>query len=119
MGMYSFFQNCFGFAMVYGVSELLAKLQWKASFSCTQPPSWIARILTLTPLQIYFIFIGIDAVCVYVTWKLFPEFLYFSLEDIDLVFASPGVHPVKMSKRLYQAKLQKRKEDREQQVTQE
>lgn len=29
MGMYSFFQNCFGFAMSYGFSIVLADLQWK------------------------------------------------------------------------------------------
>ncbi|KFZ15540.1 hypothetical protein V501_02671 [Pseudogymnoascus sp. VKM F-4519 (FW-2642)] len=92
MGVYSFFQNCFGFAMTYGVGELLAKLQWK----------------------IYFIFIGIDLACIYLTWQFFPEFRYLTLEEIDYVFETPGVHPVKMSKRLQEAKMRKRKEEREQ-----
>ncbi|KAJ4322148.1 hypothetical protein N0V84_004983 [Fusarium piperis] len=84
MGLYSFFQNCFGAAMTYGMGELLAILEWK----------------------IYFIFIGIDLGCLYLTWKLFPEFRYLSLEEIDYVFETPGVHPVKMSKQLQRTKVE-------------
>lgn len=29
MGLFSFFQNCFGFAMIYGGAQALAVLQWK------------------------------------------------------------------------------------------
>ncbi|EEU35516.1 uncharacterized protein NECHADRAFT_55554 [Fusarium vanettenii 77-13-4] len=79
MGMYSFFQNCFGLVMTYGMGEALAKIEWK----------------------IYFIFIGIDSVCLYLTWYYFPEFQHLSLEEIDHIFETPGVHPVKISKALH------------------
>jgi hypothetical protein len=36
------------------------------------------------------------------------------LEEIDYVFETPGVHPVKMSKRLQKAKVLKRQEERSQ-----
>ncbi|KAF3074787.1 Lactose permease [Trichoderma lentiforme] len=88
MGLYSFFQNCLGFAMTYGVGELLAKIEWKT----------------------YFMFIAVDLVFLYLTWQFFPEFRFLSLEEIDYVFETPGVHPVKMSKRLQKAKLLKRRE---------
>ncbi|KAF5640385.1 MFS sugar transporter transporter [Fusarium sp. NRRL 25303] len=91
MGMYSFFQNCFGFIMTYGVSYALQAWQWK----------------------IYFLFIGIDLVCIYLTWQFFPEFSHLSLEEIDTVFETPGVNPVKMSKKLQIAKKEKRKDAKE------
>ncbi|KAF5989032.1 major facilitator superfamily transporter [Fusarium bulbicola] len=91
MGMYSFFQNCFGFIMAYGVSYALQAWQWK----------------------IYFLFIGVDLVCIYLTWQFFPEFSHLSLEEIDTVFETPGVNPVKMSKKLQIAKKEKRKEAKE------
>lgn len=52
-------------------------------------------------MQIYFIFIGIDSVCLYLTWRYFPEFQHLSLEEIDHIFETPGVHPVKISKALH------------------
>lgn len=55
-------------------------------------------------------FIAIDLVFLYLTWQFFPEFRFLSLEEIDYVFETPGVHPVKMSKRLQKAKLLKRRE---------
>lgn len=63
--------------------------------------------------QIYFMFIGIDLLCVYLTWQFFPEFSHLSLEEIDLVFETPGVNPVNMSKKLDAAKRAKRKADNE------
>lgn len=58
--------------------------------------------------KIYFIFIGIDVACFGLTWLYFPEFRYLSLEEIDHVFETPGVHPVKMSKKLQKAKKEAR-----------
>ncbi|KAK7420337.1 hypothetical protein QQX98_002760 [Neonectria punicea] len=91
MGMYSFFQNALGFAMTYGVGELLKIITWK----------------------IYFVFIGINFLCLYLTWQFFPEFCFLSLEEIDHVFETPGLHPVKISKRLQVAKLQKKRDYKE------
>ncbi|WAO91373.1 MFS domain-containing protein [Fusarium falciforme] len=51
--------------------------------------------------EIYFIFIGIDSVCLYLTWRYFAEFQHLSLEEIDHIFETPGVHPVKISKALH------------------
>ncbi|KPM44497.1 hypothetical protein AK830_g2060 [Neonectria ditissima] len=62
MGMYSFFQNALGFAMTYGVA--------------TNEGAG----------QIYFVFIGINSLCLYLTWQFFPEFRFLSLEEIDHVF---------------------------------
>ncbi|KAJ4177397.1 hypothetical protein NW755_013883 [Fusarium falciforme] len=61
------------------MGEALAKIEWK----------------------IYFIFIGIDNVRLYLTWRYFPEFQHLSLEEIDHIFETPGVHPVKTSKALH------------------
>jgi hypothetical protein len=55
-------------------------------------------------------------VCIYLTWQFFPEFRYLTLEEIDYVFETPGVHPVKMSQRLQEAKVRKRKEERRQAI---
>lgn len=63
-------------------------------------------------LQIYFIFIGIDALCLWLTWLYFPEFQYLSLEEIDHVFETPGVHPVKISKAVHRATHKARREAR-------
>ncbi|KAJ4129595.1 hypothetical protein NW754_003877 [Fusarium falciforme] len=65
--------------MTYGMGEALAKIEWK----------------------IYFIFIGIDSVRLYLTWRYFPEFQHLSLEEIDHIFETSGVHPVKTSKALH------------------
>ncbi|TVY46142.1 hypothetical protein LSUB1_G000055 [Lachnellula subtilissima] len=78
MGIYSFFQNCFGFAMSYGFSVVLANLQWKT----------------------YFIFMCINAFAIYSTWQWFPEFRHLSLEEIDIIFETDGTRPVALANRL-------------------
>ncbi|KAH6661705.1 general substrate transporter [Halenospora varia] len=88
MGMYSFFQNCFGFAMSYGFSIVLADLQWKT----------------------YFVFMGINSLAVYATWQWFPEFRHLSLEEIDIVFETNGTRPVALANKLQEAKKEKRGE---------
>jgi hypothetical protein len=89
MGMYSLFQACFGIVMTYGVSAAMAKIGWK----------------------IYFVFIFIDLAAIALTYQFFPEFRFLSLEEIDLVFETPGTHPVALSKKLQKAKKQKRAEE--------
>jgi MFS family permease len=88
MGMYSLFQACFGIVMTYGVSAAMAKIGWK----------------------IYFVFIFIDLAAIALTYQFFPEFRFLSLEEIDLVFETPGTHPVALSKKLQKAKKEKRAE---------
>jgi hypothetical protein len=61
--------------------------------------------------KIYFVFIFIDLAAIALTYKFFPEFKSLSLEEIDLVFETPGTHPVALSKKLQQAKMAKRREE--------
>jgi hypothetical protein len=68
MGMYSLFQACFSIVMSYGVSAVMAKIGW----------------------NIYFVFIFIDLAAIALTYQFFPEFRFLSLEEIDLVFETPG-----------------------------
>ena len=89
MGMYSLFQACFGITLTYGVSAAMSKIGWK----------------------IYLVFIVIDLGSLGLTWSFFPEFKSLSLEEIDLIFETPGTNPVKLSKQLQQAKRAKRRHD--------
>jgi hypothetical protein len=109
MGMYSFFQNCFGFAMSYGFSIVLADLQWKVrSFSCSIAIT--LRYNVNLACQTYFVFVGINSFAIYATWQWFPEFRHLSLEEIDLVFETDGTRPVALANKLQQAKKEKREE---------
>ena len=90
MGAYSLFQACFAIVQTYGVSAGIDKIGWK----------------------IYFVFIFIDICSIILTYLFFPEFKSLSLEEIDLVFETPGTHPVKLSQKLQQAKKEKRLENR-------
>lgn len=47
------------------------------------------------------------------SYFVFPETSKLSLEEIDSVFETPGVHPVKMSLKIQEAKAEKAKLDRE------
>ncbi|KAH7127480.1 general substrate transporter [Dactylonectria macrodidyma] len=98
MGLYSLFQSAFGFAMTYGGAAALTVMKWK----------------------IYFLFFGIDLLCMYLAWKYFPEFRRLSLEEIDLVFETPTTGssltleragPVRVSLKLQESKVAKQKED--------
>lgn len=91
MGMYSLFQACFDIVLTYGVSAAMQKIGWK----------------------IYFVFVFIDLAAIALTYKFFPEFKSLSLEEIDLVFETPGTHPVTLSKKLQKAKMAKRREEEE------
>ena len=44
---------------------------------------------------------------------VFPETSKLSLEEVDAVFETPGVHPVKMSLKIQEAKKEKAKLDQE------
>ena len=90
MGMYSLFQACFGIVLTYGASAVIKIIGWK----------------------IYFIFIVIDLAALVLTYFYFPEFKSLSLEEIDLVFETPGTHPVTLSKRLQRAKRAQREQRR-------
>jgi hypothetical protein len=74
-------------------------------------------------VQSYGISVGISKVgykiyCVYIVYNLcqlvaayfcFPETRGLSLEEIDAVFETPGINPVKMSKDIVQARREKRR----------
>lgn len=47
-------------------------------------------------------------------YLFFPEFRFLTLEEIDLIFETKGVQPVKISLKLQEAKVKQLKEERAQ-----
>ena len=74
-------------------------------------PPKVTKTSLMFAAQIYFVFIVIDLVAIGVTYKFFPEFKGLSLEEIDLVFETPNTDPVALSKKLQNAKKEKRQEE--------
>lgn len=91
MGLYNFWQGACGTLNNYGISIGLQKLEYK----------------------IWVVFIVYNSIQLVAAYFLFPETSGLSLEEIDNVFETPGVHPVKMSLDIVKAKEQKAKLDRE------
>ena len=63
--------------------------------------------------KIWVVFIVYNCIQLVLAWFIFPETSGLSLEEIDNVFETPGVHPVKMSLDIYNAKLEKAKLERQ------
>ena len=63
--------------------------------------------------KIWVVFIAYNCIQLVLAWFIFPETSGLSLEEIDNVFETPGVHPVKMSLDIYNAKLEKAKLERQ------
>jgi MFS family permease len=82
MGLYGLIQGGAGAAQTYGISVGIAKVGYKI---------WV----------VYIVYNSIQLV---LSWFLFPETSGLSLEEINTVFETPGVHPVKMSLDIQKAK---------------
>ncbi|CAG8886939.1 unnamed protein product [Penicillium egyptiacum] len=82
MGLYGLIQGGAGAAQTYGISVGIAKVGYKI---------WV----------VYIVYNSIQLV---LSWFFFPETSGLSLEEINTVFETPGVHPVKMSLDIQKAK---------------
>lgn len=91
MGLYNLWQGACGTLNNYGISIGLEKLKYK----------------------IWVVFIVYNSIQLVAAYFLFPETSGLSLEEIDNVFETPGVKPVKMSLDIVKAKEQKARLDRE------
>jgi hypothetical protein len=91
MGLYSFIQGCAGTVQAYGISVGINKLGYKI---------WC----------VYIIYNCLQLVAAYF---VFPETFRLSLEEIDVVFETPGVNPVKLSLSIQKAKDARAKLERD------
>ncbi|KAK7427151.1 hypothetical protein QQZ08_006264 [Neonectria magnoliae] len=96
MGLYAMFQGAFGVSHTYGIGVGIQKVGYKI---------WVVYIV-LNSLQ------GIA------TYFLFPETSKLSLEEIDKIFETPGEKPVAMSLKIYRARREKQKLEREAEASQ-
>ncbi len=85
MGVFSFVQGVAGTIQNYGISVGINKLGYK----------------------IWVVYIVYNALQLVVSYFVFPETRGLSLEEIDTVFETPGVRPVKMSLDIQKAKKEK------------
>ena len=63
--------------------------------------------------EIWVVFIVYNSIQLVLAYFIFPETSGLSLEEIDNVFETPGVHPVKMSLDIKKAQKAKAKLERE------
>jgi MFS family permease len=82
MGLYSLIQGGAGAAQSYGIGVGIAKVGYK----------------------IWVVYIVYNSVQLLLSYLFFPETSRLSLEEINTVFETPGVHPVKMSLDIQKAK---------------
>ncbi|KAJ5793663.1 Major facilitator superfamily domain general substrate transporter [Penicillium paradoxum] len=85
MGLYGLIQGGAGAAQSYGIGVGIAKVGYKI---------WV----------VYIVYNSIQLV---LSYFFFPETSNLSLEEINTVFETPGVHPVKMSKDIQKAKKER------------
>jgi len=91
MGLYGLIQGAAGAVQSYGISVGINKLGYK----------------------IWCVYIIYNSCQLVLSYFVFPETFGLSLEEIDTVFETPGVHPVNMSLNIQRAKDAKRKLERE------
>jgi MFS family permease len=84
MGLYGLVQGAAGTVSSYGISVGISKIGYKI---------WVVYIVYNT------IQLGLS-------YFIFPETIGLSLEEIDYVFETPGVRPVKMSLDIQKARLE-------------
>ncbi|KAL2818834.1 general substrate transporter [Aspergillus granulosus] len=84
MGLYGLIQGGAGAVQTYGISQGINKIGYK----------------------IWVVYIVYNTIQLVLSYFVFPETSGLSLEEIDAVFETPGVAPVKMSKDIYKAKKQ-------------
>lgn len=85
MGLYGLIQGAANAVQSYGISVGIAAVGYKI---------WVVYIVYNT-LQFF------------IAYFVFPETSKLSLEEIDAVFETPGVHPVKMGKLIQKAKKER------------
>lgn len=66
--MYSFFQNCFGFVITYGVSYALAALKWKGRMAYVLCRRFVSRITADVITISTSCSSALTFFCVYLTW---------------------------------------------------
>ncbi|KAL2834957.1 general substrate transporter [Aspergillus cavernicola] len=91
MGLYGLIQGGAGAAQTYGISVGIEKIGYK----------------------IWVVYIAYNSIQLALSYFIFPETSGLSLEEIDAVFETPGVAPVKMSMDIYKAKRQMAEANRE------
>ncbi|RDW88017.1 MFS sugar transporter-like protein [Coleophoma cylindrospora] len=85
MGLYSFIQGASGTVNNYGISVGINKIGYK----------------------IWCVYIVYNTIQLVLSYFVFPETFGLSLEEIDTIFETPGVRPVKMSLDIQKAKKEK------------
>ncbi|CZR67805.1 related to lactose permease [Phialocephala subalpina] len=91
MALYGLIQGAAGTANQYGISVGINKIGYK----------------------IWTVFIAYNCIQLVLSYFFFPETYGLSLEEIDTVFETPGVSPVKMSLQIQKAKKEKAKLEEE------
>ncbi|KAJ4985439.1 sugar transporter [Stagonosporopsis vannaccii] len=91
MGLYGVIQGACGAVEAYGISIGISKVGYK----------------------IWCVYIVYNALQLIASYFVFPETSKLTLEEIDAVFETPGVAPVKMSLDIQKAKKEKARLDRE------
>ena len=85
MGLYSLIQGGAGAVQTYGISVGISKIGYK----------------------IWVVYIVYNTIQLILSYFVFPETSGLSLEEIDAVFETPGVSPVKMSLDIEKAKKER------------
>lgn len=85
MGLYGLIQGAASAVQTYGISVGISKVGYK----------------------IWVVYIVYNTVQLILSYFVFPETSGLSLEEIDAVFETPGVRPVKMSLDIYKAKKER------------
>ncbi|KAH7023921.1 sugar transporter [Ilyonectria destructans] len=91
MGLYAMFQGAAGVVHTYGIGVGIGKVGYKI---------WV----------VYIVYNALQGIIAYF---LFPETSKLSLEEIDTIFETHGEKPVAMSLKIYKARQEKEKMDRE------
>ncbi|KAL3455305.1 general substrate transporter [Aspergillus heterothallicus] len=91
MGLYGLIQGGAGAVQTYGISIGINKIGYK----------------------IWVVYIVYNTIQLILSYFVFPETSGLSLEEIDAVFETPGVAPVKMSLDIYKAKKQMQEANRD------
>ncbi|KAL1608001.1 hypothetical protein SLS60_002940 [Paraconiothyrium brasiliense] len=91
MGLYGLIQGACGVVEAYGISIGIEKVGYK----------------------IWVVYIAYNTIQLGLSYFIFPETANLSLEEIDSVFETPGIQPVKMSLLIQKGKEEQAKMDRE------
>lgn len=95
MGLYGLIQGGAGAVQSYGIGVGIAKVGYK----------------------IWCVYIVYNLVQLVIAYFTFPETRGLTLEEIDAIFETPGVHPVKMSKDIMKAKKERQRIAAEGEIT--